>query len=218
MTHATHAARRLVTVIPVTLALALAAAACSGSAASPSTSVVSTPAAAPTAASPAATAAASAGASSAAASPSSATACTTSSKTTLPSDRLTNVTVTPGATSDRVDFVFGQSSLPGPASPPMGSLEIATPPYTHAGSGAPIDMGADSVVQLVFTGMSLQNDAGEEMFTGPTELTPNLPALRKAAQFDASEGTIGWYIGYDNASCVVLGSDQDTVTVTIDHL
>ena len=49
-------------------------------------------------------------------------------------------------------------------------------------------MTGDSVVQLRFTGMSLQNDAGEEMFTGPTELTPNLPALRKAVQFDASEG------------------------------
>ncbi|HEY4189404.1 MAG TPA: hypothetical protein VGM28_03205 [Candidatus Limnocylindrales bacterium] len=125
--------------------------------------------------------------------------------------------MTPGTTSDRLDFVFGDSSLPGPSSPPMGSLKIARKPYTQAGSGAPIDMAADNVVQLVFTGMSLQNDAGEEMFTGPTELTPNLPALRKAVQFDASEGTIGWYIGYDTGGCVVLGSDKDTITLTIDH-
>ena len=99
----------------------------------------------------------------------------------------------------------------------MGSLHIARPPYTQAGSGAPIHMTGDNVVQVVFTGMSLQNDAGELMFTGPTELTPNLPALRKAVQFDASEGTIGWYIGYDKGGCVVLGRDTNTVTVTIDH-
>jgi hypothetical protein len=99
----------------------------------------------------------------------------------------------------------------------MGSLETARPPYTQAGSGAPIDMIGDSVVQLRFTGMSLQNDAGEEMFTGPTELMPNLPALRKAVQFDASEGSIGWYIGYDTAGCVALGRDGNTISVTIDH-
>ena len=88
-----------------------------------------------------------------------------------------------------------------------GSLDVARPPFTQAGSGAPIDMTGEHVVQVAFTGMSLQNDAGEVMFTGPTELKPNLPALRKAVQFDASEGTIGWYIGYDGTGCVVLGRD-----------
>ena len=213
----THATRRLAAVITACLALALAVTACTGSAASTAPSAVVTPSPEPTAASLAPTTAPSPSASSAAASPSSATACTTASQTDLPSDRLTNVTVTPGATSDRLDFVFGDSSLPGPVTPPMGSLGIARPPYTQAGSGAPIAMTGDSVVQLRFTGMSLQNDAGEEMFTGPTELTPNLPALRKAVQFDASEGTIGWYIGYDNAGCVLLGRHGNTVSVTIDH-
>lgn len=213
----THATRRLPAVITASLALAFAVVACTGSAASTVPSVAATPSAAPTVASTAPTTGPSPSASTAAASPSSAATCTTTSETDLPSDRLTTVTVTPGATSDRLDFVFGDSSLPGPASPPKGSLSIARPPYTQAGSGAPIEMTGDSVVQLVFTGMSLQNDAGEEMFTGPTELTPNLPALRKAAQFDASEGTIGWYIGYDKGGCVVLGRDENTITLTIDH-
>ena len=213
----THATRRLAAVIPATLVLALALAACTGRPASTVPSAVVTPSPAPTTASLAPTTAPSPSASSAAASPSAATACTTASQTTLPSDRLTTVTVTPGATSDRLNFVFGDGSLTGPAGPPLGTLEIARQPYTQAGSGAPIEVTGDKVVQLVFTGMSLQNDAGEEMFTGPTELTPNLPALRKAVQFDESEGTIGWYIGFDKASCVVLGRDGNTITVTIDH-
>lgn len=213
----THATRRLAAVIPVSLAIALAAAACTGSAASTIPSAVATPSPTPATASLVPTTTPSASASSAVASPSAATACTTTSETTLPSDRLTKVMVNPGATSDRLDFVFGDSSLPGPASAPLGSLEIAQPPYTQAGSGAPIDMTGDSVVELRFTGMSLQNDAGEEMFTGPTELTPNLPALRKAVQFDASEGMIGWYVGYDSAGCPVLGRDGNTITLTIDH-
>jgi hypothetical protein len=99
----------------------------------------------------------------------------------------------------------------------MGSLEIVHPPYTQAGSGSPIVMTGDHVLQLRFTGMSLQNDAGEEMFTGPTELTPNLPALRTAVQFDASEGVVGWYIGYDGTGCVGVSHDHAGVTLTIDH-
>ena len=55
------------------------------------------------------------------------------------------------------------------------------------------------------------------MFTGPTALTPNLPALRKAAQYDASEGIVGWYIGYNGTGCIRLGHDASTVTVIIDH-
>jgi hypothetical protein len=213
----THATRRFAAAIPGCFAIAVTVVACTGNAASSAPSAATTPSPVASVASLRPTAAPSPSASSAAASPSSTAACTTSAETTLPSDRLTNVTVTPGATSDRLDFVFGDSSLPGPVSPPMGSLEIARPPYTQAGSGAPIEMTGDSVVQLRFTGMSLQNDAGEVMFTGPTELTPNLPALRKAVQFDASEGTIGWYVGYDKASCVVLGRDGNTITLTIDH-
>jgi len=211
----THATRRFGIAVPVSLALALVVIACDGAVGStaPSTAIAAstapTTSVSPDPSTPATPAAS--------ASPSSGTACATTSRTTLPSDRLTNVTVTPGATSDRLDFVFGDSSLPGPVTPPMGSLENARPPYTQAGSGAPIAMTGDSVVQLRFTGMSLQNDAGEEMFTGPTELTPNLPALRKAVQFDASEGTIGWYIGYDKAGCVTLGRDGNAITLTIDH-
>jgi hypothetical protein len=212
----THATRRFAFVTSGSLVVALAIAACSqgtSSTAPSATTTIATP-------SPLATAAPSPSpsASGAAASPSSATACTPlPASVALPTDRVTSVTVTPGTTFDTITFVFGDSSLPGPVSPPMGSLEIAHPPYTQAGSGSPIVMTGDHVLQLRFTGMSLQNDAGEEMFTGPTELTPNLPALRKAVQFDASEGVVGWYIGYDGTGCVGVSHDHTGVTLTIDH-
>jgi len=135
----------------------------------------------------------------------------------LTSDRFTDLTVSAGATADRLTFVFGSSSLPGPASPPQGSLDVARPPYTQAGSGAAIAMTGEHVLQLRFTGMSLQNDAGEETYTGPAEVKPGLPALRHAILFDASEGVIGWYIGYDGTACVTLGRDGDNVTLTFDH-
>ncbi len=86
-----------------------------------------------------------------------------------------------------------------------------------AGSGATIDVGGDHVLQVRFSGLSLSNDAGQETYTGPVEFKPDLPALRHAIQFDASEGVIGWYIGYDGAGCVTLATTGNDVAISIDH-
>jgi hypothetical protein len=135
----------------------------------------------------------------------------------LPSDRLVDVAVTPGTTSDLLTFIFGDASLPGPAAPPVGTLETAPPPYTMAGSGVPIQIEGAHIVAIRFTGMSLQNDAGQETYTGLPEVTPRLPALRHAVMFDASEGVLGWYLGYDGSGCVTTSRAGQNVTVTIAH-
>ena len=219
-----HANRRL-PIIPIGLALvALTVAACGPATSSVTPSSAPSPTGAPNAApSPAPTAAPSPAptpspAASASAAPSSAGACQALPQTgQLLSDRLTDLKVTPGAAADRLTFVFGSRSLPGPAGPPQGSLDVARPPYTQAGSGAAIAMTGNHVLQLRFTGMSLQNDAGEETYTGPAEIKPDLPALRHVVLFDASEGVIGWYLGYDGTGCVTLGRDGDSITITFDH-
>ncbi len=64
--------------------------------------------------------------------------------------------------------------------------------------------------------MSLSDDVGRRRpTTGPTEFRPDLPVLRHAVLFDAFEGQIGWYIGYDGPGCVTLGRDGNDVTVAI---
>jgi hypothetical protein len=152
------------------------------------------------------------------ASPSAATACLGSPQTALlPSDRFTDLQVSTGATADKLTFVFGDPSLPGPTVPPNGSLDAAKPPYIRAGSGAKIVVTGGHVVQIKFTGMSLQGDAGEETYAGPAELNPAFPALRRAVLYDASEGVVGWYIGYDGTGCITLARAGSNVTVTIDH-
>lgn len=151
------------------------------------------------------------------ATPSAATACVVTPQTgQLPSDRFTDLKVASGATADRLTFIFGNSSLDGGA-PPQGKLDVAKPPYTQAGSGATIEVTGAHVVQIRFSGMSLQNDAGQETYTGPAEVKPAFPALRDAVLYDASEGIIGWYVGYDGPGCVTLGREGSNVTVTIDH-
>ena len=152
------------------------------------------------------------------ASPSAAIACTTLPATVaLPSDRFTGITIAAGTTSDRLTFVFGNASLTGQSEPPQGALKVGRPPYSQAGSGATIDMAGDHVLQLTFTRMSLQNDAGQETYGGLTEFKPVLRAIQQAVLYDASEGVIGWYIGYDGEGCVRLASDSSNVTITIAH-
>lgn len=134
----------------------------------------------------------------------------------LPSDRFTGLTVTTGADADHLTFQFGDPSL-GPGGPPEGSLAAAEPPYTQGASGATIEVSGDHVLQVVFRGMSLSNDVGQETYTGPTEIEPDLPALRHAILFDAFEGVIGWYVGYVGGGCATLTQSTNEVTLTIQH-
>jgi hypothetical protein len=65
--------------------------------------------------------------------------------------------------------------------------------------------------------MSLSNDVGQPTYDGPSEYKPNLPAVKEAVLFDASEGQIGWYVGYDGDGCVTLARVGNTITVSIAH-
>lgn len=131
----------------------------------------------------------------------------------LSSDRMTDVVISSTDAADVITFVFGKASLPGPAGQPRGDLMVAKAPYTQAGSGQAIDMQGDHVLQLRFIHMSLSSDTGDLTYDGPAEFKPDLPALRHAVMFDASEGQIGWYIGYDGPGCATLGRAGNDVTI-----
>jgi hypothetical protein len=149
---------------------------------------------------------------------STASACGVVPQTTmLPSDRLVNLTGTAGAAADTLTFAFGNPSLPGPSTPPQARLEAARPPYTQAGSGATIPLVGRHVVAIRFTGMSLQNDAGEETYTGPRTIEESFKGLRDAVVYDGSEGVIAWYVGYDGPGCVTLARAGASITLTIAH-
>jgi hypothetical protein len=130
---------------------------------------------------------------------------------------MTDVKVSSTADADIITFVFGKSSLPGPAGQPRGDLAVAEPPYTEAGSGAAIKMQGEHVLQLRFIHMSLSADTGDPTYDGPRSFKPDLSVLRHAVEFDESEGQIGWYIGYDGPGCVTLGRDGDNVIVAFAH-
>jgi hypothetical protein len=136
----------------------------------------------------------------------------------LPSDRLTGMQDLGVPGSDMVRFQFSPGSLT-PAGPPTGSLDVAKPPFTEGASGLPIDLQGEQALQVVFRHMSLQNDAGEETYTGEREIRAADPSrhLRHVVLFDESEGQLGWYIGYDGPACVTLTREGDDVLVIITY-
>ena len=135
----------------------------------------------------------------------------------LPSDRLVDLAVSSTTTHDLVTFIFAVAAAPSPAGPARGTLSAARPPFSQAGSGQPIDLLGQHAVQVRFTGMTLASDTGEATYTGPTEVKPNLPAVREVIQYDASEGVVGWYIGWDGPGCVTLSRNGNEVTVSVGH-
>jgi hypothetical protein len=147
------------------------------------------------------------------------TACAVTPQTgILPSDRFTDIRISSTAETDVLTFVFGEPSLEGPpAAPPKGSLEIATTPYTMAGSGEAVTIAGEHVLQFVFTGMSLSNDVGQETYIGPPSVEKPSPGLRDALVYDMSEGVVGWYVGYDGPGCVALSQSNGAVRLSIER-
>ena len=146
-----------------------------------------------------------------------AAACAVTEQTgVLPSDRLVNLSISSTSTHDLLTFVFTPST-PGPGGPPQGTLTAAKPPFSFAGSGQEFPLLGQHAIQLRFSAMTIASESGEATYHGPTDARPDLPALREAIQFDASEGIVGWYVGYDGPGCVSLVREGNDVTVMIAH-
>ena len=133
----------------------------------------------------------------------------------LPSDRVVGMTVTSTRATDTVTFVFGRESLPGPESRPSGLLDATRPPFTNASSGEPIVLAGEHALQVRFSGMSIANDVGDEVYTGPRAVEANGTFLRDVVLYDESEGVIGWYLSYDGDACVTMDTSGPNVTVTL---
>ena len=58
--------------------------------------------------------------------------------------------------------------------------------------------------------MSLANDVGQPTYDGRTDIRATGTALKQAVLFDASEGVIGWYVGYDGPGCVTMAVARTT--------
>ena len=65
--------------------------------------------------------------------------------------------------------------------------------------------------------MSLANDVGQPTYDGRTDIRATGTAFKQAVLFDASEGVIGWYVGYDGPGCVAMAVGAHDVTLVMAH-
>jgi hypothetical protein len=216
--------RQLFPIVAMSAIVAVASAGCGSSSATASPSVSVPVATTPAAATPSATPAASTTTPSAtpapppAASPSAAEACAIELESgPIVSDRLVDVTIEGTDDADIVTFVFGNPSPDRPQGPAEGRLQAATPPYTQAASGLPVELHGERVAEVMFTGMSIMNDIGEPTYDGAFEFRPDLPALKDVVNFDMFEGHVGWYLAYDGTGCVRLATDGQNIVVSVEH-
>ena len=135
----------------------------------------------------------------------------------LPSDRITDVVVSETAGADVVTFVLGEKSSPAPPQGQSeGAIQAVEPPFTEGASGQEIDIDAEHVVQVVFTGMTLADEDGSPTYDGQLDFQTALPAIKRVVNFDMFEGHNSWYIGYDGPGCVSLSREGDSSVLAID--
>ena len=137
--------------------------------------------------------------------PSSPVACTTSIAMGLaPSDRLTKVTVTTGATRDKITFTFGASSGQPSGTQATGDLRPASPPFSLAGSGQTVTIAGQRYFAVTFRGMAIADEQGNATYTGPNDIHPNSPAVRELRLVDDFEGVVQWVVGVNGPGCVAV--------------
>jgi hypothetical protein len=113
---------------------------------------------------------------------------------------------------DRVVFEFEQGT-------PELTLDRAEPPFTADGSGLPIDVDGDSFLGLVMRGGTKQTDAGTSSYDGPTDISPDFPALVHLIEGGDFERQSTWYLGLTGESCVrvLLLDGPPRLVIDIEH-
>lgn len=113
---------------------------------------------------------------------------------------------------DRVVFEFEQGT-------PELTLDRAKPPFTQDASGLPMQVAGDSFLGLVMRGGSKQTDAGTSSYDGPTDISPDLPALVHLIEGGDFERQSTWYLGLTGESCVrvLLLDAPPRLVIDVEH-
>jgi hypothetical protein len=113
---------------------------------------------------------------------------------------------------DRVVFEFEQGT-------PELTLDRAEPPFTQDGSGLPIEVDGDSFLGLVMRGGTKQTDAGTSSYDGPTDISPDFPALVHLIEGGDFERQSTWYLGLTGESCVrvLLLDGPPRLVIDVEH-
>jgi hypothetical protein len=134
--------------------------------------------------------------------------------TTLTSNRLTAVHLEPSGETAQVVFELGDPATEGQSTPTV-SMTVATPPFTQDGSGLPIQVTGERVVQVRFDGMWLYGSDGTPTLQGDRRIDDG-GTVRTVVNAGEFEGVSTWLIGFDGPSCARAVTAADGRSLTLE--
>lgn len=114
---------------------------------------------------------------------------------------------------DRVVFEFRGDDTPG------YDVRYVKRPITADGSGSNIEIAGSNVIQVRMENAldaDLEKQSAPATYTGPTRLTPRLPAVEELARSGGYEGVLTWVIGTRSRVGYVVSTLQDPPRLVID--
>ncbi len=207
---------RLVVASLLTTAIASACSGGAGTATAPPSSSGAPASGSPAAPSATASAGDPSATSAAPASPSTAFACpVVPVALAAPTNRLTDVVVTPRDGYDEVAFVFGPAGS-GSGVVARATVESVSPPFTAGASGLPLVVDGDSFVALTLRDMVVADDGGSPTYAGPTVLRPSAGAVAEVVQAEAFEGVVRWIVGAHGTVCARVRAEDAGSRIILD--
>ena len=123
--------------------------------------------------------------------------------------QITDVRVGTHAGYDRVVIEFDEGI------PPF-TLGEATPPLLADPSGMEMDVDGSAFWSLVLHGGTRVTVDGTESYDGPTDFTPDFPALAELVEAGDFEAVSSWYIGLHDTTCARVMTLTDPARLVID--
>jgi hypothetical protein len=123
--------------------------------------------------------------------------------------QITDVRVGTHAGYDRIVIEFDEGI-------PPYILDEATPPLLADPSGMEMDVAGSAFWSLVLQGGTRVTVDGTESYDGPTDFTPDFPALAQLVEAGDFEAVSSWYIALHDATCARVLTLADPARLVID--
>ena len=129
----------------------------------------------------------------------------------MPGAQLTDVRAARQDGFDRVVFEF-DSALPGV------NVEYVSPPALACGSGLPVEVAGDVLLQIRMSPAAAHDDAGEVTFS-PQAISPGLQSILAVVSICDFEGQVTWVVGLTSEAdfTVVTLADRFRIVVDVAH-
>jgi hypothetical protein len=137
---------------------------------------------------------------------------------TVFSDRLTGASVTQDVDKDLFSLHFATPSASRPQGDARLTVGLTEPPFFKGASTDTYTLHGNRYLLLRFTGMTIIDPAGKDIYSGPTNFKPTPAiALVEGQLTDASEGTIAFVVGYDSLPCPTLSVTNTQIDLVLPH-